>query len=106
MLAAADKAANSTVFIEYMLCVIRDVLKELSLTDQVTVQATDQVERLLAVLGNETLSAKELLDRLGLKHRPSFSNVYLKPALELGLVEMTLPDKPNSSRQGYKLKKA
>jgi hypothetical protein len=63
---------------------------------------TVQVERLLTALGNETLSAKELLGRLALKHRPTFLTNYLRPALEIGLIEMTVPDKPNSNRQRYK----
>lgn len=71
-------------------------------TAQVQEQVTAQVERLLTVLGGETLSAKALLERLGLKHRQSFSSNYLRPALELGLIEMTAPDKPNSSRQKYR----
>ncbi|HWQ43651.1 MAG TPA: transcriptional regulator [Desulfosporosinus sp.] len=68
-------------------------------------QVTVQVKRLMIALGNETLSAKELLERLRLKHRPTLSNNYLRPALELGLIEMTVPDKPNSSRQKYRIKK-
>ena len=107
VLAVADKAADSTFFIEFMLITIRDALRELIQTEQVRDQVTEQVERLLLALGNETLSAKELLDRLGLKHRPTFSHNYLRPALELGLIEMTVPDKPNSSRQKYRaIKKA
>lgn len=105
VLAIADKAADSTVFIEFMLGVIRDALCELIQTEQVRDQVSEQVERLLTVLGNETLSAKELLERLGLKHRPTFSNNYLRPALELGFIEMTVPDKPNSSRQKYRAMK-
>jgi len=104
VLAAADKAADSTGFIEFMLRIIRAALRELIQTEQVREQVTEQVERLLMALGNETLSAKELLDRLRLKHRPTFSNNYLRPALELGLIEMTVPDKPNSSRQKYRIK--
>lgn len=98
VLVLADQAANSAVFIEFMLRVIRDALDELLQTEQVT----EQVKRLMAALGEETLSAKELLARLGLKHRPTFSNNYLHPALKLGLVEMTTPDKPNNSRQRYR----
>jgi Fic family protein len=101
-LAIADKAADSTTFVEFMLCAIRDALNELLQTKQVREQVTEQVERLLTVLGEETLSVKELLERLGLKHRQSFSNSYLRPALALGLIEMTAPDKPNSNRQKYR----
>jgi ATP-dependent DNA helicase RecG len=32
-----------------------------------------------------------------------FSNHYLAPALEAGLIEMTIPDKPRSSKQRYRL---
>ena len=103
VLAASDNAADSTTFIEFMLHAIRDALGELLQTEQVREQVTAQVERLLDVLGGESLSAKELLDRLGLKHRQSFSNLYLKPALELGLIEMTIPDRPNSSKQKYRV---
>ena len=102
VLAAADRAADSTVFVEFMLGAISAALNNLLQTEQVREQVTEQVERLLAALGQETLSAKELLNRLGLKHRQSFSSLYLQPALSLGLVEMTIPDKPNSSKQKYR----
>jgi len=106
VLAVADKAADSTVFIEFMLTVIRDALCELTQTEQVRVQVTEQVKRLMTALGDETLSAKEILVRLALKHRPSLSSYYLRPALALGLIEMTVPDKPNSSRQQYRAVKS
>jgi len=56
----------------------------------------------MPAIGSETLFAKEFLEWLGLKHHPTFSNNYLRPALELGLIEMTVPDKPNSSKQQYR----
>nr|WP_217909503.1 hypothetical protein [Desulfosediminicola flagellatus] len=40
---------------------------------------------------------------IGLVDRKSFRERYLKPALTAGLVEMTLPDKPRSSLQKYRL---
>ena len=40
---------------------------------------------------------------LGLKHTPHFRKAYLLPTLESGLIEMTLPDKPNSRSQRYRL---
>ena len=101
-LGVSDKAADSSAFIEFMLRAIRDALSEISQTDQVREQVTEQVKCLLSALGGDTLSLKELMGRLGLKHRPSFRNRYLLPALRLGLVEMTVPEKPNSSRQRYR----
>lgn len=40
---------------------------------------------------------------LGVKHRPTFRENYLHPALEDRLVEHTLPEKPNSRLQKYRL---
>ncbi len=75
-------------------------------TDQVGDQVTDQdkspVERLLIALGNNTLSATELMKLLGLSHKPTFRKNYLTPALEQGLIERTVPDKPNSKNQKYR----
>jgi ATP-dependent DNA helicase RecG len=40
---------------------------------------------------------------VGLKDRKHFAEAYLQPALDAGLLEMTIPDKPQSSKQGYRL---
>ena len=69
---------------------------------QVTGQVTGQVQRLLSAFENEH-SREDLQIRLGLKHRDTFMENYLKPALEAGLIEMTIPDKPTSSKQKYRL---
>ncbi len=70
---------------------------------QVTEQVTEQVRKLILNLESNTKSSKELMQCLKLKHRPTFLYDYLRPALEQGLVEMTIPDKPNSSLQKYRL---
>lgn len=163
-LGKADKEADSTVFVEFMLTALRDALKEIPPTDQDGDQesdqesdqdsvldseqvcdqvkdkesdqdnrkfielgekerkiiekaskeavailrnlfsetTTDKVNKLLYVLSDETLSASELMARLHLKHRPTFRKNYLKPALAKGLIEMTVPDKPNSKNQKYR----
>jgi hypothetical protein len=47
----------------------------------------------------------DLQSALGLQDRKSFSERYLKPALKAGLIEMTIPEKPNSRLQKYRLTK-
>lgn len=159
-LGKADKEADSTVFVEFMLTALKDALKEIPPTDQdsdpesdqesdqdseqvcdqvkdkesdqdnrkfielgekerkiiekaskeavailrnlFSETTTDKVNKLLYVLSDETLSASELMARLHLKHRPTFRKNYLKPALAKGLIEMTVPDKPNSKNQKYR----
>jgi hypothetical protein len=49
------------------------------------------------------MSRDALQIALGLRDRKSFRERYLKPALDGGLVEMTLPGKPNSRLQKYRL---
>jgi len=48
-------------------------------------------------------SRHELQELLGLSNREHFRINYLNPAIEEGLVEPTIPDKPKSSKQKYKL---
>ena len=70
-------------------------------TDQVTDQVTAHVEQLVTAFTGE-MSRAELQMALQLRHRRHFVTVYLQPALKVGLVEMTLPDKPNSRNQRYR----
>jgi len=104
VLSTADKASEATPFIEFILVTILDAIKEIASTDQVNDQATDQVKKLLAALGDDTLSAAVLMNKIGLKHKATFRENYLNPALEMELIEMTVPDKPRSNRQKYRRK--
>ena len=109
-LGVADKQADSAGFVELMLEIIRDSLAKMTVvgrsTDQVSDQVTDQdktpIDRLLSVLGSNVLSAAELMQRLGLSHKPTFRKNYLNPAIEQNLIERTIPDKPNSRNQRYR----
>ena len=60
------------------------------------------VAKLLAVLGDETLSATELMERLALSHKATFRKNYLNPALEKYQIEWTIPERPNSRNQKYR----
>ncbi|GDY15089.1 cell filamentation protein Fic [Planctomycetota bacterium] len=98
----SNQAGASTPFIAFMLQVIHDALTALDTTPQVAPQVTPQVARLLAALTSD-LDRAAIQKALGLADRKSFSQRYLQPALEAGLVELTLPDKPNSRLQQYRL---
>ena len=72
-----------------------------------TPQITPQVEGLLVDLINALATGEkgreELQKELGLSDRKNFKKNYLTPALENGLVARTIPDKPNSRLQKYRL---
>ena len=42
---------------------------------------------------------------LDLRHSPNFRDNYLEPAMKEGYIEITLPDKPQSRKQQYRLTK-
>jgi len=65
-------------------------------------EVTGEVLRLLRVINGE-MKRRELQDVLALKHEDYFREAYLLPALESGYIEMTIPDKPRSSKQKYRL---
>ena len=71
-------------------------------TGQVTGQVTQEVKLLLNSMQGDMKRA-EMMAALNLTGRDNFRNLYLQPALEANLIEMTIPDKPNSSQQRYRL---
>ena len=77
-------------------------MRSLRLPPQVAPQVTPQVARLLEVVTGE-MGREEIQNALGLQDRKSFRERYLKPGLAEGLVEMSIPDKPNSRLQKYRL---
>jgi len=69
---------------------------------QVTPHVSPQVGELLALIQGE-MGREALQDAMGLSDRKSFRERYLKPALKGGMIEMTIPEKPNSRLQKYRL---
>lgn len=74
----------------------------LDATPQVNPQVTPQVDALLKA-AHKPLSREELQAVADIKDREHFRKEYLKPLLFDGLLEMTIPDKPNSRLQKYRL---
>jgi len=96
----STKKTDSAPFIAFMLRMILDTVT--TSDPQVVPQVTPQVAELLAAIQGE-MSREALQSAIGLTDRKSFRERYLKPALAAGLIEMTIPDKPNSRLQQYRL---
>ena len=100
---SCNNKGTSTEFIEFMLKMIDETLKEL--LDATSVQAShvsQYVNKLLNVMETGVaMTRDELMEKLDMKSRISFRDNYLKPALDNGLIKMTNPDKPTSKNQMY-----
>ena len=94
---------NLNAFIEFMLEMINQTLLEV--VSNVRIESnniSNQVNKLLEVMEPDVpLSANELMNRLNIKSKETLRNTYLNPAIENGLIKMTIPDKPNSKNQKY-----
>ncbi len=73
-----------------------------ALAGQVAGQVADEVMTMIAVFrGDHT--RRELQLALNPKSRANFEGRYLKPAIEAGCIMLTLPNKPRSRLQKYRL---
>ena len=65
-------------------------------------QLSECIKKLLDVMEYDIpYTGKTLMEKLGLKSKEGFRRNYLRPAIDLNLVCMTIPDKPNSRNQRY-----
>lgn len=94
--------AKSNIFILFMLDVINKAIKDI-VTDTRNHynHISNQITALLEIIDSYPQSATELMKKLKLKSRNGFRNNYLKPAIKLGLIGLTEPDKPTSKNQKY-----
>ena len=99
---AKDSFHFSENFLRVTLPSTESVTRTLQDTLQDTHQDTQQVKELLKVFKG-THSRSELQEMLGLSDRENFRKNYLQPAIEVGLVALTIPDKPTSRNQKYYL---
>ena len=70
-----------------------------AITAQVTAQVTTQV----AEYCQTPRAAREIMAELGLMHWKTFQSNYLLPLMTMGVIERTIPDKPKSRLQKYRL---
>ena len=96
-------AGESTIFIEFMLSQIDKTLDDIFYRiSEKTEGIPETVRRLLEVMEYDIpYTSTSLMERLGLKAKEGFRRNYLRPAIELDLIRMTIPDKPKSRNQRY-----
>lgn len=93
---------KSNAFILFMLNVINQAIKDIVNDSREHYNHLNiQINKLMQVMETYPQSAQQIMDRLNLKSRVSFRKNYLLPALEAGLIGMTIPEKPTSKNQMY-----
>lgn len=65
--------------------------------------ATAQVTAQVAIFCQRPRAAREIMEHLNLHHWKTFQTNYLIPRIKNGLLERTIPDKPTSRLQKYRL---
>ena len=96
------KNGDSTYFIEFMLEMINESINEILNQNYSDNNLSEYVKKLLNVMKPEiAYTANRLLELLNLKSKEALRRNYLKPALELNLIRMEIPDKPTSKNQRY-----
>lgn len=93
----------STIFIEFMLSQIDKILDDISVQiSEDNEQLSECVKKLLEVMEYDIpYTGNALMEKLGLRSKEGFRRNYLRPAINMNLIRMTVPDKPNSRNQRY-----
>lgn len=102
-IAACHSAGKADVFIEFMLDKINLTL-DWALIQMTSEDAylSEQVRLLLDVMEyGVPYTAAQIMIALGLKSKENLRKLYIGPAMEKGLVVMSIPNKPTSRNQTY-----
>ncbi|HOG00988.1 MAG TPA: Fic family protein [Clostridia bacterium] len=94
---------SSNTFIVFMLEKISETLDlYLQQASSGDAQLSDYVRRLLDVMEYDVpYTAKRIMELLSLKSKETLRKHYINPALEMGLIVISIPDKPTSRNQTY-----
>lgn len=102
-IAKCHTEGNSNIFIEFileMICrVLDDVLIQISKSNS---DISEYVKRMLSVMDYDVpYTSNAIMEALGLKSKETLRKNYINPAIKLGAIRMTIPNKPNSRNQRY-----
>ena len=105
---AARKDNDSGVFIEFTLSAILEIIAEqakhqVKHIDKHQLELSDTQISVLKSLEHRALSRKEIFAAIKMNRDSRSYKRHIEPLIEAGLVEMTVPDKPNSRLQKYRL---
>lgn len=102
-IAKCHVSGESTIFIEFMLSRIDQILDDISVQIfEDNEQLSECIKKLLKIMEYDIpYTSKVLMEMLGLKSKEGFCRNYLRPAMGMNLIRMTIPDKPNSRNQRY-----
>ena len=96
--------SDSSYFIEFMLETILATIRA-AFTPEVDPEVAPEVKRMLELLNSSrnAMSRREIQQKLGLSDEKHFREFYLQPSIAGGLIEMTVPERPTSRLQKYRL---
>jgi Fic family protein len=105
---AARNANDSGVFIEFTLSALYEIIAEqekhqVKHQDKHQVELTKTQTSVLKVLKNEILTRKEIFTAISMSGDSRSFKRNIEPLLTAGLIKMTIPDKPNSRLQKYRI---
>jgi len=104
----ARKVNDSGVFIEFTLSALYGIINaqvkhQVRHEDKHKVELSGTQNRTLKALEAKPLSRKEIFAAIGMSGDSRSFKRHLEPLMANGFIEMTVPDKPNSRVQEYKL---
>jgi len=108
-LQAAQKKNDSSEFIEFTLSAILETVeaqekhKEEHIDKHIVEQLSSTMISVLKALEHKSLSRKEIFDEIGMKNDFRAFKRNVEPLISDGFIEMTVPDKPSSKLQKYRL---
>ena len=89
------------MYVKFLPAVLPDTPKDTGGVGTKLGLSRDQVQIIRNLLNDKAIT--DLMELLGRTNRTKFRDQVLNPLIKTGFVEMTIPDKPRSSRQKYRL---